>query len=114
MATTNVVKPIALTNIDSSTLSASYQAINASGLTFPCFEVIINNASNQDVTISLDGTHDHFYVVKATTLLIASQTNSRPNNFVADFAQGTIFYAKGTAGTGNIYLSGLYQPTEHL
>ena len=114
MATTNIVLPITMTNIASGSISGTYAAINSTGLPFPCWEIIITNTSNKDVTVSLDGTTDHFFVTSGTILTLITQTNSRPNNFVDDFAQGTRVWVKGAAGagTGNVYLSGLYQPTQ--
>lgn len=99
-----------MTDIESTGVSASYVAINATGLPFACFYILINNNSTEDVTVSLDGTNPHFYVPTMTELPINAQTNSQPSNNVAQFAAGTVFWVKGTTGTGFIYLSGLYQP----
>jgi len=104
----NKVKAIALTNIDSSTVSGTYQAINAAGLDQACFLVRVMNASNQNVTLSYDGSTDNDVVLANSTLDVPAQTNSSPNNKVALFAKGQVVYVKGTAGTGNIYLSGYY------
>jgi len=112
MAVKNKVLAIPLTNVASSTLGASYLPINATGLANPCFLIRITNASNKDVTISYDGVNDHEYLVSATFMDINAQTNSQPNTNIANFATGTVVYVKGTAGTGIIYLSGYYQPTQ--
>ena len=109
MAVKNSVQAIPLTNIASSTVSGSYAAINATGLPNACFLIRIINNSTQDVTVSYDGTTDHEYVIKATVSQFSFQANSKPNNFVANIAQGTKVYVKGTAGTGNIYLAGYFQ-----
>lgn len=102
------VKAITLTSIASSTVSGTYQAINPLGLTHACFLVRVMNASNQNVTLSYDGSTDNDVVLATSTLEVPCQTNSVPNNKVALFAKGQIIYVKGTAGTGNIYLSGYY------
>lgn len=101
-----------MTNIASSGVSGTYAAINSTGLPFACEQIFINNASTKDVTVSLDGTNDHFYVVSATLLAIQNQANALPDSRSAMFSKGTVFWVKGTGGTGNIYLSGLYQPIE--
>ncbi len=106
---TNRVNAIALTSIDSATVAGAYQAINAAGLPEACFMIRINNDSNRDITVSYDGTADHEFIIAGDFLQVDAQNNSRPNNFTALFAKGMIVYVKGTAGTGNIYLSGYYQ-----
>ena len=107
MALKNSIKAVTLTNIDSATVTSSYKAINSSGLTKPCFLIRITNNSTQDVTVSYDGVNDNEYIPKATSIAISGQAN------VPEFASipaSTIVWVKGTAGTGNIYLSGYYQP----
>lgn len=107
MALKNSIKALTLTNIDSSTVGATYKAINSSGLAHPCFSINIRNNSTQDVTVSYDGVNDHEYIPKATSITVSGQAN------VPQFATvpaKTIVWVKGTAGTGNIYLSGYYQP----
>jgi hypothetical protein len=111
MAYKNTVKAIALTNIASSTVTGSYQAINTSGLPNPCIIIRIINNSSKDVTVSYDGVNDGEFVPTMTTLQLPLQSNMVPNGNVAVLAQGTIVYVKGTAGTGNVYLAGYYLPT---
>ena len=113
MASKNTVKAITLTSISSGSVTGSYAAINSGGLTQPCFLIRIMNASDKDITISYDGTHDHEYILANSTLQVESQTNSQPNNNIAKFASNLVVYVKGTAGTGTIYLSGYYQPTQN-
>lgn len=110
MAVKNSILPIPLTNIASSSVTGSYAAINASGLPNAVCVVRITNASTKDVTISYDGSNDHDYLVSGTVLLLFLQSNSQPNNFIANISKGTVVYVKGTGGTGNIYLAGWYQP----
>lgn len=106
---TNRVQAIPLTSIASSTVSGTYQAINANGLSEACFMIRINNDSNKDITVSYDGSTDHEFIIASDFLQVDAQNNARPNNFIALFPKGMIVYVKGTAGTGNIYLSGYYQ-----
>lgn len=107
----NIVKPIVMTDIESTDVSAAYAAVNATGLPFPCVYLLINNDSTEDVTVSMDGVNPHFYVPTMTQLPINAQTNSQPNGYAAIWPVGTVVWVKGTAGTGFIYLSGLYQPS---
>lgn len=102
------------TLIDASTLTSTYQAINANGLDQPCWLIRIINDSTKGVHISYDGTDNHEYVPSGQTAAINSQTNSQPNNNVALFARGLIVYAAipegSMAGTGDIYVVGYYTP----
>lgn len=113
MAFKNIIQAVTLTSIDSSTLNGSYQVINATGLPQGCVFVYITNASNKDVTVSYDGINDNEYVRASETKNLLFQMNALPNAHVATFAKGTKIYVKGTAGTGNIYVSGYYQPIQN-
>lgn len=106
---TNRVNAIPLTSIASSTVGSTYAAINATGLPDACFMIRINNDSTKDVTVSYDGTNDHEFIIAGDFLQVDAQNNARPNNFTALFPKGMVVYVKGTAGTGNVYLSGYYQ-----
>ena len=111
MALKNIIQAIPLTNIASSTVSSTYQAINSTGLPSACSIIRIINNSTDDVTVSYDGTNDHEYVPKATVVQLSFEANAQPNNFVSVLPIGTRVYVKGTAGTGNIYLSGYFNPS---
>jgi hypothetical protein len=110
MSVKNTVKAEILTSIDASTLSPTYQPININGLQNPCFMLRIINNSDKDVTISYDGIDDHEFVSTLSTATLLFQTNSQPGNHVALMPRGITVYAKGTAGSGFIYLSAYYQP----
>lgn len=60
------------------------------------------------ITISYDGIHDHEFVASNSVFELPSQANSQPGAQIALFPKHTVVYLKGTAGTGNIYLSGYY------
>jgi len=109
MAVKNRVFPLELQSIDSSTLTANYQAVEASGIEAPAFVIRISNNSDEDVTISFDGSTDHEIVAAGEGIRWDFQTNARPQTNIAALAQGTVIYAKGTAGTGTITISGWYQ-----
>lgn len=104
----NSVKPLPLSNIASSTVTGSYKPINAGGFLHAPFFIRINNASSMAITVSYDGVHDHEYIAANSVFELPSQTNSQPNAHVALFPKYTVVYVKGTAGTGNVYLSGYY------
>ncbi len=99
------------TSIDSATFNASYQAINATGTTEPCWSYDIINNSTIDVDISLDGVTAHDFVASKSAKVIDVQTNSRPNSQENLFPKGTIVYVNGaTSGTGLVYLVGRMNP----
>lgn len=102
------VKYQPLSTFNSASVTGSYQAINASGLTAPCFKIRIANNSNQAITVSYDGVNDHEYIIGGQTLELNTQENAQPSAGVALIKKGTIVYLKGTAGTGTIAFSGYY------
>jgi hypothetical protein len=111
MAYVNRIVAVPLTSILSSAVSGTYAVINSGGLPSGCAIVRITNNSDQDVTISYDGTTDHDFALKSGGQInLNFQSNSSPNNNQAYMAQGTKVYVKGTAGSGSIYLSAYYQP----
>lgn len=104
----NSVKPFILSSIASSAVTASYAALNGTGFPQAPFFIRIVNASTKDITVSYNGVDDHEFIPSTGVFELPSQTNSQPNAQVALFPKNTIVYIKGTAGTGNIYLSGYY------
>lgn len=109
MSIKNSIKAIPLRTLASSAVSGTYALLTAaSGLSQPCFYLRINNASNQDITVSFDGTTDQEYVLASDVLTIPVQTQIQAPVQGAAFARGTKIFVKGTAGTGSIYLSGYY------
>lgn len=110
MALKNSIAAVPLKTFASASLTGTYQPINAGGLTKACFTIRLMSTSSTDVTISYDGTTDNDYLVAGTTLQLPNQSNGQPNNFIASFPSSFTVWVKGTAGTGNLYLSGYYQP----
>ncbi len=104
----NSVKALALNSILSSAVTALYVPINGSGFANAPFFIRIINASNMAITISYDGVTDNEYIPANSVFELPSQANAQPGAQVALFPKNTIVYIKGTAGTGNIYLSGYY------
>lgn len=112
MAVRNTILAIPLKSIDSATFTGAYQLVTtAAGIPNACFMLRLVNNSNVPVTVSYDGTTDHDEVQAGATLIVPPSTISQPNNFLANFAQGTKVYVKGAAGAGLVYLAGYYQPS---
>lgn len=105
----NCIKADAVSAFNSTGLTTSYKAINASGLTGPTVLLRIYNASDKDIYISYDGVTAHDFVPSSQWMTLNFQANSGPNNYMAMLKKGTIVYVRGTgAGTGLIYLASYY------
>jgi hypothetical protein len=104
----NSVKPLLLSSILSSTVTAFYAPLNGTGFSQAPFFIRIVNNSNSAITISYDSVNDHEFIPANSVFELPSQTNAQPNSLIALFPKHTIVYIKGVAGTGNIYLSGYY------
>ena len=111
MAVKNALKAIEVQGIASSTITGSFQAINPAGLDKACSILRVINDSNKTIAISYDGTTDNDVIPANTVLQLPVQSNAQPNSYRALFAQGTVVYASGTAGTGSVYVAGYYQPS---
>ena len=83
-------------------------ALDGVGLEGACFFIKINNDSSAGVYISYDGINVHDFVHSYSDYSVNFQTNSSPGNQVSKMSKGTIVYAQGVAGQGDIYLSGFY------
>ncbi len=106
----NKVQAITRITLAGTSLTSSYQALNAGGLGQACFRVSVSNTTNAAIDVSYDGTNDHDVVLVNTTTEVSSQTNAQPNALVALFGKSQVVYVKGSAGAGNIYLVGYYVP----
>lgn len=104
----NSVKPFILSSILSSGVTAFYAPLNGTGFIQAPFFIRIINASSMAITVSYDGVNNHEFIPANSVFELPSQTNSQPGAHIALFPKHTIVYVKGTAGTGNIYLSGYY------
>lgn len=105
MSDKNVIEPIPRASFDVSGLTGSYQAIDASGFDNAVVIIKMYNGGTTGVDISWDGSTDHDYMPAGSTLIldIATNRNKSDQKFAAE--AGQIIYVKGTAGTGNVYLS---------
>jgi len=90
---------------DASTFTGSYQTLG-SALTSPAVIIKIINDSDQDVSISTDGSTNHDFVPANGFVLYDLRANhGREIDF--SFQLGTQFYVNGAAGTGFVYLVSL-------
>lgn len=88
-----------LRTISSASLTGGYDALGTP-LTHPAYIVKMVNLSDKTVTVSIDGSTDiDVCPTLGFWLYDEYKTIARES-----LPQGTQFYVKGTAGTGNIYL----------
>lgn len=104
MAYTNRLLYEPLRSIDSATFTGDYQAIGEP-LANPCTLIKLINASNQLVTISVDGVTNHD-VAPANSFWLYDITTNTPREEGSGIfvSQGTQYYVSGSAGTGLVYL----------
>ena len=102
-SSTAVAQP--LQSFSSASITSSYQAIGTP-LVYPARIVYITNNSTQDITLSWDGINDHDYIPHGVVREydVGSMRGSAP---ALDIPKGINFYAKGTAGTGSIYVTAI-------
>ena len=103
------VKAIVMQDVDTASITAgSWLAFDVDGIEKPCFFIRITNDSNTDVFISYNGSDNNEYIPSGGKIEVNFQTNASPGNLVAKLSKRTAIYARGTAGTGLVYLSGYY------
>jgi len=101
-----VIKYETLRSIDSASFTGSYQAIG-SAFSHPARIFKIVNNSNVGVTISTDGINDNDFIPASTFVLYDVGTNK--GDASPEFNLPPLqFYAKGSAGTGKVYVVILY------
>jgi hypothetical protein len=110
MSVKNSIQTVPMTTYASSTVTGTYAPMITGGLAKACFLLRITNASTKDIQISFDGITDADYIFSATANNIPSIYPLIPTTNYANFSAGTQIYVKGTAGTGDIYIAGYYQP----
>ena len=99
------VLPGVLLTKTSASMLGTYAA--AGTLLHPARIVKFTNNTTQDITISWDGTNDHEYI-PAGSFLLLDFTSNAVSGAPLSVNNGTVFYAKGTAGTGSLYISYYY------
>lgn len=109
MAVTNTVRAINSFSFASGALTEDFTLMGV--LPQACFALRLVNNTDTDISISYDGTNVNDFIPQGTSLTLPVQTNSQPNNYIANFPIGFSVYVKGTAGeNGSIYLCAYYQP----
>ncbi len=103
------IRLIPAKSINSASLSGTFAAVDAAGLPYACFELRITNGGSTLVEISIDGSNTQEVVLPNQSIVLSGEKNRQPNNEKCYYARGTVIYARGTAGTGFIWVSGYYQ-----
>ena len=93
--------------ITSASLTGTYAAIG-NPIDHQAAIVFIQNSSLVACDISMDGTNDFVQALPGETLQILANASANTTGGLL-IAKGTQFYAKGTAGTGNITIGFMYQ-----
>jgi len=99
---------IELQSIDTSTIGAGVFSEIGNPLEGALAFIRITNDSDTDVIISYDGVTDHEYIPAGDAIKTYFQDSAIPGNYIAKLRKGTIVHARGTAGTGLLYVSGYY------
>lgn len=99
-----------LRSLSSGSVTGSYQVV---GSTFANNIILLKvvNDSDQDITVSYDGSTDQDFIPANTYTLYDLNTNSylpSRGGGALEFAIGTGVYVKGSAGTGNIYVVAVF------
>ena len=110
MAVKNWVQAVPQAEINSAGFNNAFQAINPNGgLPHGCFLIRIINDSTVDIDISYDGVVVHDFLKTKSEITYNFQSNSQPNNFIANMRGGQIVWVAGNAGVGEVKLTGYYQ-----
>ncbi len=110
MSVKNTMLAMPLQTVASAGIAVGYTTANSVTIGHSVSILRINNATTQALTVSYDGVTDHEYLVNGQTLQIDAQTNSLPNAVCCNFKNGLQIFFKGGAGTGQVAISGYYQP----
>lgn len=70
--------------------------------------ITLTNNSSTDIMVSFDGVLDNIFLPTKTSRQYDFQVNRAAINYVVGVTPDTQFYAKGTAGTGLLYIEGYY------
>jgi|SRR6185369_433756 len=112
MSVKNYVFPVPIDNFDVADINpALLLPINAGGFPHPLILLRIVNQSNIAVFLSWDGVTGHDVVAANSSVEYNFQSNSQPNNSLANVKQGQVIYVTApAAGVGDVWLVGFYQP----
>lgn len=105
-ALSTVILPDPIRTINSATFTGSYQTVGTP--TTKTMRIVkFTNLSNVTVTLSWDGVNDH-EILPANSFDLFDVAGNRESSDIFEVQIGTQFYAKGSAGTGNFYISCYY------
>lgn len=102
-----IVRLDALRSFASASMTGSYQQVGTA-LSHPIRLLKMVNNSNQDITVSFDGSTDNDYIPANSFALYDMTTNRTNEGAYFAFQIGTKIYVKGTAGTGSFYIMAVY------
>jgi hypothetical protein len=97
------LNPEPIRTIAGSTLTGTYKVISTP-ITNPSKILIFVNNTGVLVTISWDGVNDHLVLVPGATLVLDEDSNA-VSTATFETAAKTQFWAKGSTGADNLYLS---------
>lgn len=102
---------ITMAVFNTATLTGTYSSLNGTGFSADIKMLKIYNASNVGITISYDnGATDHDFIPPVSTFILDIQANHADNSAYGagtlNGRTGQIIMGKGSAGTGNLYISG--------
>lgn len=102
--------PIPLQSIAFGSITNTYTALSATGLSKPCRILNFQNATNAPIYISFDGVDDHIYLAAESFQLFDFGTNRGINASELAVKEGTIFYVKYASAptAGLVAVSGFY------
>lgn len=105
MAQSVRLKPEVLRSLAFGSISGTYALVGT--ITHPSQLYIIQNLTNSTITFSHDGTTDNFILPTLGFITLDIGTNKGLQNTLS-IAAGTPLYAKGTPGSGSVYLTTFY------
>lgn len=109
MANRQLVQPETLRSVGFAAIGASYVVLG-SAFSNPIRLLVITNATNGDLLLSLDGSTDHFFIAASSFKLFDFNTNRLLVDQMWVLPTGTQFYVKQSTApsSGSVYLEALY------
>ena len=104
MPTTKRIIPLALKSFDTTSLSASFQVVDAVGFIYPVSILKFINESDTDGTVSFDGITSHDFVLSDSQTEINFSALLGSTARGAQIAKKTKIHIKGSMGTGLFYV----------
>ena len=93
-----ITRPVEMKSLNSTGMVAGYKPVGS--LDEACRLIRVINATTKDITISYDGYIDNDYLIAGASLDVILPE--------ALWRRGTTVYAKGTAGTGFVFVTGYW------